>query len=109
MARSGRNFTGARSLCRLRAKKRQKLYGGVKEWSVAWQEAAETLQRCKGTVGCARDSGRNFTGARSLCRLCAKKRQKLYGGVKEWSVARENPIETCALDFSARNNDALEK
>ncbi|MFU0528187.1 hypothetical protein ACMZ7Q_02155 [Gardnerella vaginalis] len=113
--KSGRKFTGTHSLCRFPARFRQKVYTGVKFRSDTRQktaktlhecvqkartesaepeEAAETLQRCKEKVGYAPKNGRNFTGARSLCRLRSKKRQKLYSGVKKKSATRNKTAES---------------
>ncbi|WP_421790137.1 hypothetical protein HXT42_00740 [Gardnerella sp. DNF01192] len=58
------------------------------------EEAAETLQRCKEKVGYAPKNGRNFTGARSLCRLRSKKRQKLCSDVKKKPARRDKATET---------------
>ena len=62
-AKNGKNFTWARSLCRIRTKKRQKLRSGVKEKSATRQKAAETVQRRKGKVAKERKNGRKFTVA----------------------------------------------
>ena len=81
----------------MRAKKRQKLYSGVKkrsdtrqktaktlqeranganrkcEQSTEPEETAESLQRRKETVGCAPKNDRNFTGVYRKGQLRAKK------------------------------------
>ena len=50
-----------------------------------WCQAAETLQRRKVSVDYAPKNGKNFTALSRKGRFRAKKRQKLYTGVKFWS------------------------
>ena len=92
--KSGRNFTAVRSLCRLRAKKRQKLYSGVKKKSFPRQKTTKTLQPRAVYATYAPKSGRNFTAVRSLCRLRTKIRQKLCSGVKKLPPTREKTAKT---------------
>ena len=65
--------------------RRQKLYSGVKFRSTTRQKTAKTLRTCKGKVVFVLKSGRNFTALSRKGRFRAKKRQKLYTGVKFWS------------------------
>ena len=65
--------------------RRQKLYSGVKFRSATRQKTAKTLHGSKGKVVCMLKSGRNFTALSRKGRFRAKKRQKLYTGVKFWS------------------------
>ena len=77
-----------------RAKKRQKVYRHAQFMPLPSQIPAESLHGSKVSVGYAAKNGRNFTGARSLCRLRSKKRQKLYARVKKRSATHQKTAKT---------------
>ncbi|MFU0480666.1 hypothetical protein [Gardnerella vaginalis] len=80
MRKNGRNFTAARSLCRLREQYRQKLYVRVKKKSATSEKTTKTLQRRAVYAASQLDSYQNFT--RALNRSAQANRRALLQSIE---------------------------